>query len=678
MTGRQVKRPQASDQQPLISSFFKSAPQKRPSALPLKASLKKTPERVSISRSDSILSKAVSQSSTFDEFASSEPDYSFGSPEINNFKNPALNKTLLGASNVPNSQKNPIKIEDDDLLKLLQDSGKEDPGPPSSPLHLKRAVGSMDFLASLGGQPRKVLKRLTSSLESASNNSSNPGSGIVELSPEQARIIDHVMTGDNIFFTGSAGTGKSVVLRQLVKALHSKYGYSKVGVTASTGMAACNIEGQTVHKFLGIGLGVSSPQELAIRIKKNRSLVYKWKNLKALVIDEISMIDGKLFTKLSELAAILRPGSSKPFGGIQLICTGDFFQLPPVSKSNDAQYCFQSPMWLKTINRTVVLTQVFRQKGDNELIDMLNSLRYGKISDEMAQKFKSLSRRVTYQDGIEPTELYPTRAEVKSANLTRLRNLPGRPKHFKAVDNVSDPMCKRLYDNMMCEEVLELKEGSQVMYLKNNEEGTIVNGSVGTVVCFITPRIWGEIVAQYRYFLTNPTSDFIEELRIISHCIGQNDWNAEDLAKVDKVVNFDRKAVFNQLVSTARNELTGDAIPIVNFKTTDGTYALHLVTPEDFYNDLGGLRLQSGITVDRLERRQLPLILAWAMSIHKAQGQSIERLRINLQKTFEKGQVYVALSRATSKESLEIYNFDPRKITTSETVVEFYKKLETK
>lgn len=671
MSGRSFKLKATSSQrqQPLISSFFRSAPEKRASTT--KVASKTTPERVSFSRSDSTLSKAVSQNSTFDEFASSEPDYSFGSPEVNNFKNPNL-KSFLGTTNVSNNQKNPIVIDDDDTgLNFLQKSGKENRNPPSSPLHQKRSLSSLDVLSSLGGQPRKALKKLTSSIEPASKSTSST----VRLSHEQTKIIEHVMNGDNLFFTGSAGTGKSVVLRQLVKALHSKYGHSKVGVTASTGMAACNIEGQTVHKFLGIGLGTNSPQELALRIKKNRSLSYKWKNLKVLIIDEISMIDGKLFTKLFELAKIIR-GNTKPFGGIQLICTGDFFQLPPVSQSNSAQYCFQSPVWSKVINRTVVLKQVFRQKGDTELIDMLNSLRYGNISDEMAHKFRSLSRRVTYQDGIEPTELYPTRAEVKSANLTRLRNLPGESRYFKAIDNVSDPMYKRLYDSMMCEEVLELKEGSQVMYLKNHEEGTIVNGSVGTVVCFITPKLWGEIMAHYRYYLTDPSPNFVEELRILSHCIGTTGWNPDDEAKINVIVPFDRKPVFNQLVKTARQELKADSIPVVNFKTTDGVYALHHATPQDFFSDTGNIRLQSGMTVDRLERKQIPLLLAWAMSIHKAQGQSIERLRINLQKTFEKGQVYVALSRATNKDSLEIYNFEPRKITTSEAVVEFYKKFD--
>lgn len=630
-----------SKKQHLISSFFGG----QPAVVTTQSTRqpKSTPERVSLARATSLLARMNAP----DEFASLEPDTSLGSPEIKNFRTPSLN--TLGTR------------ERDEMKENIPLSPIKRNAPPA-----KRTASAAEILLSF---TQKRLKRTAT--PPVLHQEAKAG---IELSDEQKQVLHYVSLGENIFFTGSAGTGKSVVLRHLVKVLQARHGALKVGVTALTGMAACNIEGQTVHKFLGIGLGVNSAQELALKIKRNRALKYKWKNLRVLIIDEISMIDGKLFTKLCELARIVRE-SPRPFGGIQLICTGDFFQLPPVSKDNTGQYCFQSPMWSKTINRTVVLQQVFRQKS-NELVDMLNALRYGNLDDAMVQKFRALSRRVNYTDGIEPTELYPTRAEVKLANLLRLRNLPGQSRFFKAIDNVSDPQYKRLYDNMMCEEVLELKENCQVMYLKNLDDN-IVNGSVGTVMFFMTTRLWGEVTNQYRSLLIDALPETIEELKILANCTGGS-LSDEAKTRIDYLVPPERRSTFHKLVHVARQELPKDMEPVVNFKATDGSYSLHKVGYEEFFSDVGNIRLGSGATVDRLERRQLPLLLAWAMSIHKAQGQSIERLRINLQKTFEKGQVYVALSRATNKDSLELYNFDPRRISTSQEVKEFYTKLAKK
>ncbi|GMF05812.1 unnamed protein product [[Candida] boidinii] len=206
------------------------------------------------------------------------------------------------------------------------------------------------------------------------------------LSDEQSKVIDIVLNGKkNVFYTGAAGTGKSIVLGELVRRLRSRYGESSVAVTASTGLAATTIRGVTINKFAGIGLGIDNINGLVHRIQKNRETLSRWQQTKVLIIDEISMIDARLFSKLNAIAKIIRK-SDKPFGNIQLVLTGDFFQLPPVTR-NDPNfknvYCFHSTDWKEVIQETVLLSKVYRQKGDNTLIDMLNALRIGEVTEKM-------------------------------------------------------------------------------------------------------------------------------------------------------------------------------------------------------------------------------------------------------------------------------------------------------
>lgn len=156
----------------------------------------------------------------------------------------------------------------------------------------------------------------------------------ITLSEEQEHVIELARRKMNIFYTGSAGTGKSVLLKELIKTLKSMYGNTgAVAVTASTGLAACNIGGITLHSFAGIGLGIGDEAMLLKKVRRSAKHRERWKSIKALVIDEISMIDGNLLDKLDGIAKTIRR-SKKPFGGIQIILCGDFFQLPPVTKSN--------------------------------------------------------------------------------------------------------------------------------------------------------------------------------------------------------------------------------------------------------------------------------------------------------------------------------------------------------
>ena len=173
----------------------------------------------------------------------------------------------------------------------------------------------------------------------------------------------------SVFFTGSAGTGKSVLMRQIIESLRQAHTSQRgcVAVTASTGLAACNVGGVTLHSFAGIGLGKEAVPELVSKIKKNRKAKLRWKCTKVLVIDEVSMVDGELFDKLEAVARKLR-NNARPFGGIQLVITGDFFQLPPVpDPGRVAKFAFEAAKWSTTIEYTIGLHHVFRQKDPSTL-----------------------------------------------------------------------------------------------------------------------------------------------------------------------------------------------------------------------------------------------------------------------------------------------------------------------
>ena len=229
----------------------------------------------------------------------------------------------------------------------------------------------------------------------------------VFLSDEQKQVLDLVAEKKkSVFFTGSAGTGKSVLLRETIKVLRDKYKREpdRVAVTASTGLAACNVGGVTLHSFAGIGLGKEVVPELVKKVKRNQKAKQRWLRTKVLIVDEISMVDGDLFDKLEAIARAIR-NNGRPFGGIQLIITGDFFQLPPVPDYGKvAKFCFDAGTWTTSIEHTIGLTQVFRQK-DPAFANMLNEMRLGRLTNKSIEAFRAMSRPLDTQDDFEATEL---------------------------------------------------------------------------------------------------------------------------------------------------------------------------------------------------------------------------------------------------------------------------------
>lgn len=463
------------------------------------------------------------------------------------------------------------------------------------------------------------------------------------LSEEQQHVLNLVTEfKKSVFFTGSAGTGKSVLLREIIAALRKKYTKEpdRVAVTASTGLAACNIGGVTLHSFSGIGLGKESAEDLVKKIRRNPKAKQRWLRTKILVVDELSMVDGDLFDKLESIARTIR-NNGRPFGGIQLVLTGDFFQLPPVpERGGQAKFAFDAGTWNTSIEHTIGLHQVFRQK-DPAFAAMLNEMREGRLSNASIAEFKKLDRPLPTTDvEIEATELFPTRQEVERANTVRMSQLHGDTLSFQARDggSITDKAQRdRLLANGIAPEVVNLKKGAQVMLIKNMDD-TLVNGSLGRVTGFMTEQMFDMYKENEEAFL-NGDAEGPTELEI----------RAKSKAALMGVT-------------------TQQVYPVVRFTIADGTTRDLLCNRESWkVEQPNGEVLAS--------REQVPLILAWALSIHKAQGQTLERVRVDLGRVFEKGQAYVALSRATSMAGLQVLRFDPRKVQAHEKVRTFYSQL---
>ena len=221
----------------------------------------------------------------------------------------------------------------------------------------------------------------------------------VKLLPKQQWVVDAVRSGRNVFFSGMAGTGKSYLLEYLIKYVLPLEG---THVTSSTGLSALNVGGITIHSFSGIRNGEGTKEKLAKMVNDNKGQRKRWQEARTLIIDEISMISGRIFDKLEYVARVVR-GNSRPFGGVQLIITGDFFQLPPVDRyEGKISFCFQADSWNNVVQIKLELDQVVRQK-DEALIRILNDTRKGKVTEEMTIKFQSrVGVVLDCSDGIEP------------------------------------------------------------------------------------------------------------------------------------------------------------------------------------------------------------------------------------------------------------------------------------
>ncbi len=453
------------------------------------------------------------------------------------------------------------------------------------------------------------------------------------LTEKQRSVIDMVLAKQNVFMTGGAGVGKSHVLKCAVKA--ARDAGMKTVVTASTGAAADQIGGTTLHSQLGLGL---AKEPLPVLLKKARTtskIKKKWARVDLLVIDEVSMVHPDFFEVVDQVLRAIYGKPNSPFGGIALLLSGDFCQLPPVMPRNRPvhlpKFAFQTNAWEGADINVVDLKEIFRQAGDPHLAEILSRIRFGQQTmDDLIVLRSRLDVPLELPDGIEPTRMYSRKDCVDAENDKKLREIPEtedthifNSSCFYEVDSdmtskkrrkimggsgdiaVSTKSQKQtmlksamtqVVKNSPTREALELRTGAQVMLLTNLDiENGLVNGSRGVVVGFTT---------------TTPVQ------------------------------------------------------PIVKFASQ--TIAVERYTWEHVVAGAGVIYY-----------RQTPLRLAYAITIHKAQGMSVDFIELSVDRSvFECGQAYVALSRATSLHGMRLLRFDPRVIRQHPDVLKFYDSLE--
>jgi ATP-dependent DNA helicase PIF1 len=433
----------------------------------------------------------------------------------------------------------------------------------------------------------------------------------MELSQEQLFTYEKWREGHNIFITGPGGCGKS----HLIKYIYETQ-LKHTMVCAMTGCAAvlldCNAS--TLHSWSGIRLGKESPESLLERIKKKAHVKKRWTKIECLIVDEVSMLSKSMLETLDYLGRNLRKCQYKPFGGIQIVFSGDFYQLPPV---NETEFCFESPLWNKLFANDcqIEFQTIFRQK-DAQFQKILNQIRKGSI-DKAGVDFlqKYMNRKI--ETNVEPTKLYPIRYKVDKMNEIMFGNLKQKEVEFPIIErknmnlyienNKDIPLdvirkCRRLSEKQIEYEIqnltsnnqltpISLKKGTFVMCTKNlNVEEGICNGSQGKVIDF-----------EYG----KPVIQFLNGIEM--------------------------------------------QIPLQYYQSDE---------------------------FPTIAVAQFPLIYAWATTIHKIQGSTLDCAEIDIgNNIFTPGQSYVALSRLKSFDGLFLKNFSKQNICAHPRVIEFYKNL---
>ena len=393
---------------------------------------------------------------------------------------------------------------------------------------------------------------------------------------KQETALKLLKAGENVFLTGSAGAGKTYTLNQYIQYLKARK--VPVAITASTGIAATHMNGMTIHTWAGIGIkDVLSDHDLK-NMKERKYLKEHLENVQVLIIDEISMLHAKQLNLVNQVLKYFKE-SDEAFGGIQVIVAGDFFQLPPVGKSeerNRDKFCFMSEAWVEAKFRVCYLTEQHRQ-GNDILNDILNAIRSQSISQ---QHIQALEKTREQDIGDTFTRLYTHNADVDQINYQHLHAIASNGQQFDAKCDGNAKLVETLKSSVRAPESLVLKKHAKVMFVKNNFDVGYINGSLGEVVGF------------------------------------EEDDEYGILPKVE---------------------------------LTDGTTLL--VEPETWSVDN-----DAGKTIAIFQ--QIPLRLAWAITIHKSQGMTLAAAEINLSHTFEKGQGYVALSRLKSLSGLRLLGFN--------------------
>jgi ATP-dependent DNA helicase PIF1 len=482
-----------------------------------------------------------------------------------------------------------------------------------------------------------------------------------KLNAEQKKSLQLIEQKKSVCNTGPGGSGKTWFTNEVIRHLPKK---STVAVTATTALAAKALpEGTTLHRFLGIG--VRNPEE-------RKAIQDMHKRTKVLIIDEISMLSAEF---MDEASKILQKSTRKwlPFGGIQLICVGDFLQLPPVSKFGEPRqkFAYHSKAWKDAKIQTIEFTEIKRQAGDDTFKEMLNEIRFGFVSAKTDQALRSrVNAKLDLPEGIKPSSLFATRNAVAELNMQELEKLPGRSTSFYAQDSSPDkafeksnrfPYVRERADKQLrCPRELKLREGAQVVLLRNKyiEDG-LVNGSRGVVIGFRMPDGQDDNEEKKTKQTGHKKSDYTEEEMELLQLTGFQFLEEEDERTQDSHVMFEAMKKEEKKLAPASTEL----LPIVRFDNG----VVKIIGRADFDFEEGGQTV--------LIRKQLPLDLAWGLTIHACQGMTLTAVKVSFQNMFEYGQVYVALSRCPRLDCVTIAHYDRSKIKADPDAVQFYRGL---
>ncbi len=381
----------------------------------------------------------------------------------------------------------------------------------------------------------------------------------------QGLALEIMLSGESVLLTGPAGAGKTFVLNQFIRL--AKADGKHVSVTATTGLAATHLGGTTIHSWAGIGVADYLPQGFAEHIAKGRREIIEKTDV--LIIDEISMLHDYRLDMVDEACRLVRR-KDEPFGGIQLIMSGDFFQLPPINKGDGRAggFVVHSDVWRELDPGVCYLEEQHRQ-DDQELLDILNALRAGDIRRHHAEKLLERVDELPPEDTV-LTELHTVNIDVDKLNEKKLDELGGDELFYTQTTTGSDNYVENLQRSVLAPATLRLKKGALVMAVKNATDRKYANGSLGTVVEF-------EHDTEY---------------------------------------------------------------PVVEFRS-----GKTVTMSPDTWELRDGDKKRASIT-------QIPLRLAWAITVHKSQGMTLDAARIDLRKAFVEGMGYVALSRVKNLDNL--------------------------
>ena len=452
----------------------------------------------------------------------------------------------------------------------------------------------------------------------------------------QSSALDILKTGQNVFLTGSAGSGKTYTLNQYIDYLRARR--VPVAVTASTGIAATHMSGTTIHSWSGIGIKDELSDRDLSNLSRKQFLADRLKDTAVLIIDEISMLHAKQLNLVSQVLKYVRK-NDKAFGGIQVVVAGDFFQLPPIGskgETNREKFAFMSEAWLDAKFHICYLSEQHRQvseaaNGGLDLDDILNQIRRQEVTFEA---IAALEATFDQDVDIKRTRLYTHNLNVNKINDKELAALEGDMMRFEATSTGDSKLVETLKKTVRTQDELILKVGSKVMFIKNNTELGVSNGTMGELIGFAAVKIEDN---------QDSSSALIEDDENVDNGSESDTDNATENNEASAKTAKTKPKKDSDKKQPKPKKTTTQKMPVVRLNSGREVVA----EPEEWI-----IEDETGEVLASYE--QVPLCLAWAITIHKSQGMTLDAAEIDLSRTFELGQGYVALSRLKSLAGLQL------------------------